>query len=147
MDRPEQLRDLYVKIEEAQTQVVMLMKEEINLVSAKDTRLRGFMIDNRPFPNSTEAWADGLRAICEILSIIYSDQFDKVLDPDNLKLNRYWFSKDPDIQFTAQDKSPYEIRNTGIFVDTYGDSDRKKQIIERLGEFFECQIYLDYYKP
>ena len=25
--------------------------------------------------------------------------------------------------------------------------DRKKQIIERLGEFFECQIYLDYYKP
>ena len=146
MDRPEQLRHLYTKIVEAQEQVVMLMNEEINLVSAKDTRLRCFMIDNRLFPNSTEAWADGLRAICEILSIIYSDQFDKVLDPDNLKLKRYYFSKEPDVQF-SKDNNPYEIRHTGIFVDTFSDSNTKKLLIKRLGELFECQIYLDYYKP
>lgn len=147
MDRPEQLRDLYTKIAEAHKQVVMLMNEESNLGTVTDTRLRGFIIDNRPFPNSTEEWSDGLRAICDILSIIYSDRFDEVLNPNNLGLRRYWFSKDPDIQFTAQDKTPYKIRNTGIFVDTFGDNERKKVLIERLSALFGCQIYLDYYKP
>lgn len=146
MDRPKKLRALCTKIAEAQKQVVILINEESNLGSATNTSLRGFMIDNRPFPNLTEEWADGLKAICEILSIIYSDQFDKVLDPKNLKLKRYWFSKEPAVQF-PKDKSPYKIRDTGIFVDTFGDSKRKKLIIERLGELFGCQIYLDYYKP
>ena len=106
---------------------MILINEEINLNPAKHTNLRGFMIGNRPFPNSTEEWADGLRAICEILSIIYSDQFDKVLDPDNLKLKRYYFSKEPAVQF-SKDNNPYEIRHTGIFVDTFSDSNTKKMI-------------------
>ena len=156
MDRTGQLKDLYAKIEEVEAQVVqiksiantlMFMNEETNLGSAKDTKLRRFLIDGRSFPNSTEKWTDGFRAICDILSIIYRDRFEKVLDPDNLKFNRYWFSKDPDIQFTAQHNSPNKIRNTGIFVDTYGDSNMKKLIIERLSELFECQIFLDYYTP
>ncbi len=149
MDRPEKLRALYTKIAEAQKQVVMLMNEEINLTPAKHTKLRGFMIDNRPFPNPTEEWANGLRAICEILSIIYDDQFDKVLDPRNLNLKRFFFSKEPAVQFSKIRPSydTYEIRHTGIFVDTLSDNDTKKKVIERLGELFECQIYLDYYRP
>ena len=139
MDRSEQLRDLYTKIAEAQKQVVVLMNEESNLGPAKGTRLRCFMIDNRPFPNSTEEWADGLRAICDILSIIYSDQFNRVLDcPD--------FTEDPDTGFPAT-KTPYKIRNTGIFVNIQGDSNKKKRTIDRLAQLFGCQIYLDYYKP
>lgn len=152
MDSTDQLKDLYVKLEEVQAQVVQIksiantLMRETNLDSAKDTQLRGFTIDGRSFPNSTEQWANGFRAICDILSIIYSDQFDKVLDPKNLKLNRYYFSKTPTSQF-AKDNNPYEIRDTGIFVDTFNDSNTKKRIIEKLGELFDCQIFLDYYKP
>ena len=137
MDHPEKLRDLYTKIGEAQGQVVMLMNEEINRGPAKDTKLRGFIIDNRPFPNPTEQWVDGFTAICDILSIIYGDEFNKVLDfPD--------FTENPDVDFGAS-SIPYEIRNTGVFVNTRNGSERKKGIIESLGELFECQIHLDYY--
>ena len=146
MDCPKKLRDLYTKIGEAQKQVVTLMNEEINLGTVEGTELRSFMIDDRRFPNSTERWADGLRAICDILSIIYSNQFDKVLDPDNLNLKSRWFSKDPANQF-PKDKSPYGIRNTGIFVNIHSANETKKRIIERLAQLFECQIHLDYYKP
>ena len=137
MSSSEQLRDLYTKIAEAQKQVVMLMNTESNRGPAKFTSLRCFMIDNRLFPNSTKKWADGLRAICDILSIIYSDQFDKVLDcPD--------FTKKPDTDFPAT-HTAYKIRNTGIFVNIQGDSNKKKRIIDRLAQLFDCQIYLDYY--
>ena len=140
MARPEQLRNLYAKIEEARTQVMMLMNAESDRGPATDTKLRGFIIDNRPFPNSTEVWADGLRAICDILSIIYRDDFDKVL------CIRRWFSKKPCEDF-PKDNNPYSIRDTGIFVDVWSDSNKKKEIVERLGEIFGCQIDLDYYKP
>ena len=136
MDHLEKLRDL---IAEAQKQVVMLMNAETDRGPAKFTSLRGFMIDNRPFPNPTEKWVDGFTAICEILSIIYRDDFDKVLDcPD--------FTKKPDTDFPAAN-TPYEIRDTDIFVNTRSNSETKKRIIERLAQLFECQIYLDYYKP
>ena len=150
MDHTEQLDDLHAKIEEVQTQLLQL-KGIANALMFEDedpthTRFRGFSLDGRPFPNSSEKWVDGFTAICDILSIIYKVQFDKVLDPDNLGLKGKFFAKKP-MEGFPRDSIPYEIRDTGILVNTHHNNRTKKRIIERLGELFGCQIFLDYYKP
>lgn len=113
------------------------------LKSAKGTKLKAFTFDGKPYQNPTKSWAAGLVKICEILSEIRSDQFKKVLDPNFLGFHRRYFSKKPAADF-PKSSNPQEIEKTGIYVEKWIDSNRKKRLIERLADRFGCQVSLDY---
>lgn len=111
--------------------------------SAKGTKLKAFTFDGKPYQNLTESWAAGLVKICDILSEIRSDQFEKVLDPNFLGFRRCYFSKNPAVDF-PESSNPHGIQKTGIYVEKWMDNNRKKRLIERLADRFGCQVSLDY---
>jgi predicted type IV restriction endonuclease len=90
--------------------------------------------------HEVKSWVEFLARFCEILSEVYPNQFEEVL-----QLKPHHFSKNPDADF-PKGMSPKKIRETDIYVQTAVNNDVKKGIVNDLVEHFECNmpvLYID----
>ena len=85
-------------------------------------------------------WVEFLARFCEILSEVYPNQFEEVL-----QLKPHHFSKNPDTDF-PRGASPKPIGGTGIYVQANINNNVKKEIVKDLVEHFGCNmpvLYID----
>ncbi len=90
--------------------------------------------------HEVKSWVEFLARFCEILSEVYPNQFEEVL-----QLKPYHFSKNPDADF-PRGASPKPIGGTGIYVQANINNNVKKEIVKDLVEHFGCNmpvLYID----
>ena len=90
--------------------------------------------------HEVKSWVEFLTRFCEILSEVYPNQFEEVL-----QLKPHHFSKNPDADF-PRGASPKPIGDTGIYVQANINNNVKKEIVKDLVEHFGCNmpvLYID----
>ncbi|RKU11164.1 hypothetical protein C6502_09200 [Candidatus Poribacteria bacterium] len=90
--------------------------------------------------HEVKSWVEFLARFCEILSEVYPNQFEEVL-----QLKPHHFSKNPDADF-PRGASPKPIGGTGIYVQANINNNVKKEIVKDLVEHFGCNmpvVYID----
>ena len=84
--------------------------------------------------HEVKSWVEFLARFCEILSEVYPNQFEEVL-----QLKPHHFSKNPDADF-PRGASPKPIGGTGIYVQANINNNVKKEIVKDLVEHFGCNM-------